>query len=101
MRASEGPEGFALPPLACPPPPLRGGPPSPPAAGLDGEKRGEYVLVVAGAAERENPLNALPPAEHIRHYMAQGLDKKEALKRAARDRGVSKSALYPYTIEEE
>ena len=71
------------------------------AAGLDGEKRGEYVLVVAGAAERENPLNALPPAEHIRHYMAQGLDKKEALKRAARDRGVSKSALYPYTIEEE
>ena len=71
------------------------------AAGLPGEKRGEYVLAVAGAAEAENPLNALSPAEHIRHYMAQGLDKREALKRAARDRGVSKSELYRYTIEED
>lgn len=70
------------------------------AAGLAGEKRGEYVLLVAGAAETENPLNWLSPAEHIRHYMEQGLDKKEALKRAAKDRGVSKSELYKYTVAE-
>ena len=67
--------------------------------GLAGEKRGEYVLVVEGAKEGESPLNALSEQEHIRHYMAAGLDKKEALKRAAKDRGVTKSALYPFAIE--
>ncbi len=67
--------------------------------GLGGEKRGEYVLLVSGAEEKESPLNALSPIDHIRHYMAAGLDKKEALKRAAKDRGVSKSVLYPYSLD--
>ncbi len=67
--------------------------------GLPGQKRGEYVLVVGGAEEKESPLNALSEKEHIQHYMAAGLDKKEALKRAAKDRGVSKSELYPFSIE--
>ncbi len=67
--------------------------------GLAGQKRGEYVLVVGGAEEKESPLNALTPQEHIQHYMLAGLDKKEALKRAAKDRGVSKSELYPYSID--
>ena len=67
--------------------------------GLAGEKRGEYVLVVEGATEKESPLNALSEKEHIQHYMAAGLDKKEALKRAAKDRGVSKSELYPFAID--
>ena len=67
--------------------------------GLAGEKRGEYVLVVEGAKEGESPLNALSEVEHIKHYMAAGLDKKEALKRAAKDRGVTKSELYPFAID--
>ena len=67
--------------------------------GLAGEKRGEYVLVVGGAEEKESPLNALREKEHIQHYMLAGLDKKEALKRAAKDRGVSKSDLYPFRID--
>ena len=67
--------------------------------GLAGEKRGEYVLLVEGAKEGESPLNALTEKEHIRHYMAAGLDKKEALKRAAKDRGVSKSELYPFSVD--
>ena len=67
--------------------------------GLSGEKRGEYVLVVEGAQEQESPLNALTEKEHIQHYMAAGLDKKEALKRAAKDRRVSKSELYPFAID--
>ena len=62
-------------------------------------KRGEYVLVVDGAGEQENPLNILSPEEHIRHYMAAGLPKKEALKKAAKDRGVSKSDLYQYSLD--
>lgn len=68
--------------------------------GLPGEKRGEYVLLVEGAKEQENPLLALSEREHIQHYIDSGLDKKEALKRAAKDRGVSKSALYKFTLEE-
>lgn len=67
--------------------------------GLAGDKRGEYVLVVEGAAERENPLNALSVREHVLAYMRQGMDKKEALKCAARDRGVSKSELYKETLD--
>ncbi len=68
-------------------------------AGLAGEKRGEYVVVVEGASAQANPLNALTEREHILHYMAQGLDKKEAVKRAAKDRGVAKSELYKFTID--
>lgn len=68
-------------------------------AGLPGEKRGNTCSVVEGAAEGENPLNALSEREHILHYMRAGLDKKEALKRAAHDRGVSKSELYPFSVD--
>ena len=66
--------------------------------GLEGEKRGEYVLVIGGAPEEENPLCELSEEEHIRHYMAEGLDKKEAVKRAAKDRGVTKSELYKFSL---
>ncbi|MBQ3505197.1 MAG: 16S rRNA (cytidine(1402)-2'-O)-methyltransferase [Clostridia bacterium] len=67
--------------------------------GLQGDKRGEYVLLVEGAKQMRSPLCDLSETEHIRHYMAAGLDKKEALKRAAKDRGVSKSELYPFSID--
>ncbi len=66
--------------------------------GLSGEKRGEYVLLVEGAQEK-NPLCELSVREHVKRYMDEGLDKKEALKRAARDRGVPKSALYKETLD--
>lgn len=67
--------------------------------GLAGEKRGEYVLIIGGMQESSNELCALSEVEHIKHYMAQGLDKKEAIKRAAKDRGVSKSELYKFGID--
>ncbi len=67
--------------------------------GLSGEKRGEYVLLVEGAEKKESPLNALGEREHIRYYMDQGLDKKEALKRTAKDLGVAKSDLYQFTVD--
>ena len=67
--------------------------------GLDGEKRGEYILVVQGAGEKKNPLNDLTEKEHILYYINQGMDKKEALKKASKDRGVSKSELYPFSID--
>ncbi|MDE6001277.1 MAG: 16S rRNA (cytidine(1402)-2'-O)-methyltransferase, partial [Clostridia bacterium] len=67
--------------------------------GLQGEKRGEYVVLVEGALKCANALNELPEREHIAHYMRQGMDKKEALKQAAKDRGVSKSELYKFSLD--
>lgn len=67
--------------------------------GLQGEKRGEYVIIVEGAKEGENPLNSLSEKEHILHYMQGGMDKKEAVKQAAKDRGVPKSELYKFSID--
>jgi 16S rRNA (cytidine1402-2'-O)-methyltransferase len=67
--------------------------------GLDGEKRGEYVIVVEGATFVENPLNSLSETEHIKYYINAGYDKKEAVKLAAKDRGVPKSALYKFSID--
>lgn len=69
------------------------------AEGLLGEKRGEYVLLVEGAEKKENPLCALSVREHVLYYMEQGAEKKEALKRAAKDRGVPKSALYKEMLD--
>lgn len=67
--------------------------------GLTGEKRGEYVILVEGAKERENELNCLSEREHILHYINQGLDKKDAVKQAAKDRGVPKSEMYKFSID--
>lgn len=68
-------------------------------AGYPKEARGEFILLVEGAKEQESALNALTEKEHIQHYMRAGLDKKEALKKVAKDRGVSKSVLYPFAID--
>ena len=65
--------------------------------GLSGEPKGEYVLIVEGG-KRENENLKLSEKEHIEFYLAQGLDKKDALKKVAKERGVSKSSLYKYTI---
>ncbi len=60
------------------------------------EPRGEYVLVIAGA-ERKAPsadFSDLTPAEHVATYEAEGLARMDAIKAAAKDRGISKSILY-------
>lgn len=67
--------------------------------GLPGEKRGEYVLIVEGATDSGNQLNTLPVREHIAHYMAQGMDKKSAVKQVAKDRGVPKNQIYPSGVD--
>lgn len=66
--------------------------------GLKGEKRGEYVLIVEGASG-ENPLNALTVKEHLLRYMSGGIDKKEAIKLVAKDRGVPKSEIYKIALD--
>lgn len=59
--------------------------------------KGEYVLVVE-KGRANNPLLELSEEEHINAYLSQGMDKKEALKTVAKERGVSKSSLYKYTV---
>ena len=61
------------------------------------EPKGEYVLVVQGADPTQEYVD-LTEEEHINKYLSQGMDKKEALKRVAKERGVSKSSLYKYTL---
>ena len=67
--------------------------------GLSGEKRGEFVLVVEGNTLKESPLCGLSEREHILHYINLGYDKKEAVKLAAKDRGVTKSEIYKFSLD--
>lgn len=58
--------------------------------------RGEMTLLIAGASAEESdarqPIGGL--REQMSAHMAQGLNEQDALKRIARDRGVSKSEVY-------
>jgi 16S rRNA (cytidine1402-2'-O)-methyltransferase len=60
--------------------------------------RGEMTLLVAGANPAESTSMGASPESDLRStmaaYLGQGLDEQTALKRVARDRGVSKSEVY-------
>lgn len=64
------------------------------------EPRGEYVLVICGrnvaeiAKEQQESWEAMSLEAHMAHYESQGLDRKEAMKLVAKDRGVSKRDIY-------
>lgn len=68
------------------------------------EPRGEYVLIVEGAAEAgigkdgqnadADALASLSPAAHVSHYVDAGMSKMDAVKRAAKDRKMTKSDFY-------
>jgi len=66
----------------------------------DNEPKGEYVLVIEGLdkdQKREEEINdwqKLSFEEHMKIYTDSGMDKKEAMKAVAKDRGISKSDVY-------
>lgn len=66
------------------------------------DPRGEYVLVIEGKSREEKRLEeqasfeTLSIEEHVARYEAQGHDHKEAMKLAAKDRGVTKREIYAY-----
>ena len=68
------------------------------------EPRGEYVLVIEGfsgkAPEAGEDLTLLSPDEHVARYEAEGMKRMDAIKKAAKDRGMSKSDLYKLLIED-
>ena len=69
------------------------------AEGYPEEPRGEYVLIVGGAKE-ENGFEKLTAEEHLELYINGGMDRKEAVKRVAKERGVSKNEIYKLTLKE-
>lgn len=62
--------------------------------------RGECVLVVEGRSydelrqEEIKKWEEMSIAEHMEYYLKQGEDKKDAMKKVAKDRGVSKREIY-------
>ncbi len=63
------------------------------------EPRGEYVLVVAGAAKAEVAADYPDdPVEHVEQLIAGGMTKMEAIKAVARLRGVPKNDIYDLFI---
>lgn len=70
--------------------------------------RGEYVLVIAGRDRREllqlrqaEIRDRIPLAQHMKKYTDEGMDRKEAMKAVAKDRGVSKRDVYRMLLEED
>ena len=65
--------------------------------------KGEFVILIEGSSvskkdiELDN-LNNLSLEEHYNLYKSQGLDKKEIIKRIAKDRKVSKNEIYQYFL---
>ncbi len=64
------------------------------------EPRGEYVLVIAGKSkaevskEQQAAYEDMSIEDHMQLYLDAGMDKKEAMKAVAKDRGVSKRDIY-------
>ncbi len=60
------------------------------------EPRGEFVIVVEGSKKKENTsdYSDLTIEEHVRRYIEQGYGRMDAMKLAAKDRGISKRDIY-------
>lgn len=62
--------------------------------------KGEFVLVLEGAAEEEKTFDQTPK-EQLAELIASGVDKKEAIRQVARERGVPKREIYALTVEDD
>lgn len=66
--------------------------------------RGEYVLVLEGKShqqkteEKQAMLSEIPIEEHMKMYEDKGIDRKEAMKLVAKERGISKRDVYNYLL---
>ena len=73
----------------------------------DHEPKGECVIVIEGKSfdqverERQQSFEEMTIAEHMERYLSQGMDKKEAMKKVAKDRGISKRDVYQSLLEED
>lgn len=66
----------------------------------ENEPKGEYVLVLSGKNRKDIILETrtqyenMPLEEHMNIYLDMGVEKKEAMKKVALDRGISKRDVY-------
>jgi 16S rRNA (cytidine1402-2'-O)-methyltransferase len=62
----------------------------------ENEPRGEFVIVVEGSKNKADIIDysAITVEEHVRQYMEQGYGRMDAMKLAAKDRGISKRDIY-------
>lgn len=66
----------------------------------ENEPKGECVLVLEGKSfsqirrEEQRQWESLTVEEHMERYLDAGMDRKEAMKQVAKDRGVSKREIY-------
>ena len=65
--------------------------------------RGEYVLVVEGAPATASASTAfwtdMSIPDHVAYYVEKGMTKKDAVKTAAKDRGVPKNEVYQAVLD--
>jgi 16S rRNA (cytidine1402-2'-O)-methyltransferase len=70
---------------------------------INNEVRGEYVLMLQGAAgsrkERDKPWQQMSIREHLLWNMEKGLMKKEAIALTAQERNIPKKLVYAESIE--
>lgn len=70
----------------------------------DNEPRGEYVLVLEGldrgelVREEQARWQEMSVEEHLDFYLKQGIERREAVKLVAKDRGVPKREIYNMTV---
>ncbi len=73
----------------------------------ENDPRGEYVLVLAGKPESERQeeeqkkWESMTIQAHMAIYEGQGLDRKSAMKRVAKDRGIPKREVYQTLLDED
>ncbi len=60
--------------------------------------KGEYVLVIEGKP-KSNPLLELSIEEHLKYYIDNGTEKKEAIKKVAAERSLNKNEVYQIAIK--
>ena len=64
------------------------------------EPRGEYVLVLGGAAQKAEVLSPEQAADLARALIARGVRTKDAVKQVSEETGVAKNALYALVVNE-
>ena len=65
--------------------------------------KGEFVILIEGSEVSQKEieqkrLGELTLEEHYKMYESQGLDKKEIIKKIAKDRGTNKNEVYQYFL---
>ena len=49
--------------------------------------------------KRQEELSKIKPIDMVKQYMSQGMDKKEAIKKTAKEFGVNKNEIYKECID--